>query len=142
MDMTLPYTEQLAVALEYVYRLRTWLGNGIDVEMWWKSPTGECHFFQSLIGETIEENPVPKIYRDTEIALDKFDLMIKRLVANGVMELQSDTEHGIMTNCNEFYYVLLKDGSSNFFLAMCGHHRDSRFPIIVDILVENIKQKN
>ncbi|MBN3925599.1 hypothetical protein [Nostoc sp. NMS4] len=139
MDITLPYIERLTGALEYVYRLRTWLGNGIDVEMWWKFPTGECYFFQSLTGETAEENPVPKICKKTGISVDKFDLMIKCLVDNGIMELESDTEHGIMTNHNEFYYVLLKDGSSNFFLAMCGHHRDSKFKNIVNILIENIK---
>lgn len=137
--MTFPYMERLAGSIEYVYRLRKWLGSGFDVEMWWKSPTGECYFFQSLTGETTEENPVPKICRDTEIDSKRFCLMVKRLVDKGIMELQSDTGHGILTNRDEFYFVSLEDGSSNFFKAMGGHHGDPRFESIVDILIENMK---
>ncbi len=140
MDVTLPYVERLTDSKKYIYRLTRWLGSGFDVDIWWKLPTGGCRFFQSYTGETAEESSIRK-FHEAEINSKKFDFMLKRLIANGILELQSDLNPGILNNRNEYYYVSLKDGSSNIFRAASGHHRDPRFQNIVDIIVENMKGK-
>lgn len=143
MDITaLPYIERLVDSIEHIYLLRRWL-HGDDIEMWWKLTTGECCYLSCMISETAKKSNARKVIRDKVFDSKKFDLMIRHLTDNGVMELQSSGRGiGIMTNYDDFYHVSLKDGSSNFFRASFGQHHDPRYETIRSVIFDNLRELN
>ena len=128
----IPHSERLDGSIAYFYRLREWLGDGYDMLMWWKSQDGKCHYFQSVMGETIEPNA--KIIADRDIDSKVFDELLKKLKCNGIMELQIDENPKIMNNYVDSYFVLLEGDKFHSFQLLCGYHSDCRFKKIQNII--------
>jgi hypothetical protein len=123
----LPCGEKIADAIAFFYRLREWLGEGKDVLIWWKDQEGNCHYFQSDLGETVDNSATPKIISCRNIDSKVFDKFLLYLKANEILELQMDEDPKILNNYNDYYCVLMESGEFNSFVLIHGCHRNHKF---------------
>jgi hypothetical protein len=133
----LPYGKKLDNCVSCIYRMREWLGEGIDVLIWWKDRKGICHYFQSLMGETDDKQAVPKIVAHENIDSKAFDKFLQSLEYNGILEFQMDEDPKILNNYNDYYFIYMEDGRSNDFRLVHGYHGDPRFKKIKNAIHKN-----
>lgn len=136
----LPYYDKIKEAKSFFYDITFDVGGDFHVVIFWKIKENTCYYLESYAIGTTKKNPIPSIVQYREISLNIFDDFIKKIVSQGIMNIQLHRNDHILSNLHNYCYILLEDKSFHCFQAGCGF--DSS-PILREInnTIKNICSK-